>query len=68
MLQSVDSSLEHIIHLNVFLKDMRDFDDMNRAYVEMMGHHRPARTVIGVTELPKADARLTMNLTAVTKE
>ena len=26
---------------------------MNRAYVEGMGNHRPARTVIGVNELPK---------------
>ena len=68
MLQSVDSDLEHVIHLNVFLKDMQDFEEMNRAYVDMMGNHRPARTVIGVHELPKPGALLTMNLTAVTKE
>jgi 2-iminobutanoate/2-iminopropanoate deaminase len=66
MLQSVGSDLDHVIHVNVFLKQMRDFDEMNRAYVEMMGAHRPARTVIGVNELPKAGVLLTMNLTAVT--
>src|SRR5688572_195063 len=53
MLESVASGLDHVIHVNVFLKDMRDFEEMNRAYVEMMGDHRPARTVIGVSELPK---------------
>ena len=68
MLQSVGSSLGHVIHVNVFLKDMKDFDEMNRAYVDMMGDHRPARTVIGVNELPKAGIRLTMNLTAVTRD
>ncbi len=68
MLRSVGSDLQHVIHINVFLKDMRDFDDMNRAYVEMMGDHRPARTVIGVNELPKPGVLLTMNLTAVTRE
>ena len=68
MLQSAGSSLDHVIHVNVFLKDMRDFEDMNRAYAEMMGDHRPARTVIGVNELAKPGIRLTMNLTAVTKE
>lgn len=68
MLQSVGSDLDHVTHINVFLKDMRDFEEMNRAYVDMMGDHRPARTVIGVRELPKADALLTMNLTAVTRE
>ena len=68
MLESVNSDLEHIIHVNVFLKDMRDFEEMNRAYVDMLGDHRPARTVIGVSELPKPGVLLTMNLTAVTRE
>lgn len=68
MLKSVGSDLNHVIHVNVFLKEMRDFDEMNRAYVEMMGDHRPARTVIGVNELPKPGVMLTMNLTAVTRE
>ena len=68
MLQSVGSDLNHIIHLNVFLKNMQDFEEMNRAYVEMMDNHRPARTVIGVSELPKPGVLLTMNLTAVTRE
>lgn len=68
MLESVNSDLEHITHVNVFLKDMRDFEEMNRAYVDMLGDHRPARTVIGVSELPKPGVLLTMNLTAVTRE
>ena len=68
MLESVGSDLEHIVHVNVFLKEMQDFEEMNGAYVDVMGSHRPARTVIGVRELPKPGVRLTMNLTAVTKE
>jgi 2-iminobutanoate/2-iminopropanoate deaminase len=68
MLESVNSDLSYIIHVNVFLKDMQDFEEMNRAYIEVMGDHRPARTVIGVAELPKPGVLLTMNLTAVAKE
>ncbi len=68
MLESVGSDLNHIVHVNVFLKNMQDFEGMNKAYVEGMGNHRPARTVIGVNELPKPGVLLTMNLTAVTKE
>jgi 2-iminobutanoate/2-iminopropanoate deaminase len=67
MLASVDSDLAHVVHIHVFLKDMADFAAMNHAYVEVMGDLRPARTVIGVTALPKPDVRLTMNLTAVTR-
>lgn len=66
MLQSVNSDLGHVVHINVFLKNMRDYEEMNRAYLEMMGDHRPARTVIGVNELPTPGVLLTMNLTAVT--
>ena len=68
MLESVESDLGHVVHINIFLKNMQDFEEMNRAYVEKMGDHRPARTVIGVTELPKPGVLLTMNLTAVTRE
>ena len=68
MLESAASDLDHIVHINVFLKDMRDFEEMNRAYVDVMQEHRPARTVIGVNELPKPGVLLTMNLTAVTRE
>ncbi len=68
MLESVGSDLNHVIHVNVFLKDMQDFESMNRAYIEQMGEHRPARTVVGVNQLPKPGVRLTMNLTAITRE
>ncbi len=68
MLESVGSDLAHIVHINVFLREMADFDAMNRVYAERMGQHRPARTAIAVSDLPKPGIRLTMNLTAVTRE
>src|SRR5262245_53752639 len=68
MLESAGSDLDHVLHVNVFLRRMADFEEMNRAYVEKMGRHRPARTVIGVNELPKPGVMLTMNLTAVTRQ
>jgi 2-iminobutanoate/2-iminopropanoate deaminase len=67
MLESVGSDLNHVTHINVFLQQMSDFEAMNAAYVEMMGEHRPARTVFSVRELPKPGVLLTMNLTAVTR-
>jgi 2-iminobutanoate/2-iminopropanoate deaminase len=66
MLESVGSDLDHVVHVNVFLSQMSDFEAMNGAYIDRMGDHRPARTVIGVRELPKPGVLLTMNLTAVT--
>jgi len=66
LLRSVGSDLNHIVHIHVYLKEMSDFEEMNRAYVEMIGDHRPARTVIGARELSKPAFRVLMNLTAVT--
>ena len=68
MLDSVGSDLAHVVHVNVFLRQMSDFDAMNAAYILQMGALRPARTVIGVSELPKPGVLLTMNLTAVTRD
>lgn len=68
MLESAGSDLAHVVHVTVFLRYMGDFEAMNRAYAAVMGDHRPARTVIGVADLPKPDVMLTMNLTAVTAD
>jgi 2-iminobutanoate/2-iminopropanoate deaminase len=68
MLESVGSDLAHVVHVNVFLLQMSDFEAMNAAYAAGMGEHRPARTVIGVHELPKPGFLVTMNLTAVARD
>lgn len=68
MLASVGSDLDHVVQVSVFLLRMSDFAAMNEAYAEGMRAHRPARTVIGVNELPKAGALLTISLTAVTPD
>ena len=67
MLATVGSDLDHIIHINIFLADISDFEAMNAAYAEKMSDHRPARTAIAVTGLPKPGALLTTNLTAVVR-
>ena len=65
MLEGLGCGLECVMHVHVYLKRVEDFEEMNRAYAEEFGEHRPARTVIGVADLPKKGALMTMNLTAV---
>lgn len=65
MLASVGCSLTDVLHVNVYLRHVEDFAEMNRAYAEAFGTHRPARTVIAVAALPKKGALLTMNLNAI---
>ena len=44
--------LTDVVKITVFLRHMSDFGRMNEAYVAHLGDHRPARTTIGVAELP----------------
>lgn len=64
MLAEMGATLDDVMHVHVFLKHVSDFAEMNRAYAEEFGTHRPARTVICVADLPKQGALMTMNLTA----
>ena len=59
---------DDVLKCNVYLKDMQDFDTMNEAYARRMGDARPARTAVSVVDLPKPNALVTMNLTAVSAQ
>jgi 2-iminobutanoate/2-iminopropanoate deaminase len=46
------ATLTHVVKTTVFLRHMSDYAAMNDTYVEAFGDHRPARSAIGVAELP----------------
>jgi 2-iminobutanoate/2-iminopropanoate deaminase len=46
------ASLADVVKITVFLRHMSDFPRMNEAYLVALGDHRPARTTIGVADLP----------------
>ena len=52
LLRANGAALTDIVKLTVFLRHMSDFPRMNEAYMSALGDHRPARTTIGVAELP----------------
>ncbi|MBX2966784.1 MAG: RidA family protein [Cyclobacteriaceae bacterium] len=43
----------HIVKTSVFLKNFADFEKMNKAYEVFFDEHKPARTTIEVSRLPK---------------
>lgn len=45
--------LESIAKVNVFVKDMNDFEAINGVYTEFFGDHKPARALVQVAKLPK---------------
>jgi 2-iminobutanoate/2-iminopropanoate deaminase len=43
---------EDVVKTTVFLADISDFTDVDRAYAAFFGDHRPARSMVGVAALP----------------
>jgi 2-iminobutanoate/2-iminopropanoate deaminase len=51
-LEANGAMLSNIAKTTVFLRHMSDYALMNEVYAEEFGDHRPARSAIGVAELP----------------
>jgi len=68
MLAATESDLDHVVHVNLFLKNVEDLGDVSRACDEALGSDRPAGTVVAVPDLPKPGALVTMSLIAMTRE
>lgn len=45
--------LTHIVAVDVFVTDLKNFADFNKIYTEYFSEHRPARAVVEVGALPK---------------
>lgn len=45
-------TMDHVVKCNVYLTDMRDFPEMNRAYQSVFTAPYPARTTVAVAGLP----------------
>lgn len=52
ILEDNNSSLDNVIKVMVFLKDMKDFTQMNEVYGEYFTSSFPARSTVAVSALP----------------
>ncbi len=52
LLEGQGASLSSVVKTTVFLRHMSDYPAMYEAYMDAFGDHRPARSAIGVAELP----------------
>jgi len=51
-LEANGASLSDVVKTTVFLRHMSDYAIMNEVYTGGFGDHRPARSAVGVAELP----------------
>ncbi len=53
ILKASGSNLSKVVKTTVYLKDMKDFDEMNQTYAEYFTETKPARATIQAAALPK---------------
>ncbi len=46
-------SIENIFKVNVYIRDIAKFGEFDKVYSEFLGNHKPVRTTVEVSNLPK---------------
>lgn len=64
VLEAGHATIEDIIKVTVFVKDMNNFSSINEVYAEFFGNHKPARSLVEVARLPK-DADIEIEAIAI---
>lgn len=53
VLSAAGMKFENIVKTTIFLTDMKAFPEVNSAYEKALGGHRPARSTVEASALPK---------------
>ncbi|MDH5559304.1 MAG: RidA family protein [Deltaproteobacteria bacterium] len=56
VLKEAGLSWEHVVKTTIYLSDMTQFQIINQIYGEYLGDQKPARSTVGIKELPKGAA------------
>lgn len=64
VLEAAGSGLDRVVKCTVFLADFAEFAAMNEVYAQRFGQHRPARSTVGTSALPRG-ARVEIECIAV---
>lgn len=63
IVEAAGSSFNHVVKVEIFLKDMNDFAKVNAVYETYFVEHKPARAAVEVARLPK-DAMIEIQMIA----
>ncbi len=51
ILEAAGSGLDRVVQMTIYVSDMSLWSEVNAAYADIMGAHRPARAVVPVKDL-----------------
>ena len=52
ILEEAGATLEDVVKVTVFVKDIKKFSLINEVYGEFFSNHKPARSLVEVSQLP----------------
>ena len=53
VLREAQTDFNQVVKATVYLTDLANFQTLNSIYGEYFGDHKPARTTVGVSQLPR---------------
>ncbi len=53
ILSEAEMNFDNVVKCTIFLKDMKQYDDINKVYAEYFGNNPPAREAVEVSVLPR---------------
>ncbi len=53
ILEEAGATLRDIVKVNIYIVDMGNFSSINEVYEEYFNEHKPARSCVEVSQLPK---------------
>ncbi|WP_236909288.1 RidA family protein [Clostridium sp. Cult3] len=53
ILKEAGATLENVVKVNIYIVNMDDFSSINEVYEEYFNEHKPARSCVEVSRLPK---------------
>ncbi|HSA84194.1 MAG TPA: RidA family protein [Patescibacteria group bacterium] len=67
VLEESGSDFEQVVKTTIFLKDLSDFETVNKIYSSYFKENKPARSTVQAARLPK-DALVEIDMIAINKE
>ncbi|OEG00288.1 hypothetical protein BHF71_05130 [Vulcanibacillus modesticaldus] len=67
VLEAEQLTLNDVVKVTVYLKDMNEFQEMNEVYATYFKEHKPARSTVEVARLPK-DVKVEIEMIAFKSE
>jgi enamine deaminase RidA (YjgF/YER057c/UK114 family) len=59
VVETAGLSMDHVVYVQVYLEDVKHYQELNEAFANYFPHDPPARAVLGVAQVPESPVQIT---------